>query len=95
VSRNSTYLAKHDFARAGVDYQLQGGSIDIEDHLAVGDAGDGQPKPQRPVCHFPEGLCIYTQVMLSRESHIALTAKFGGGEEGGKGGGATFGLSRA
>lgn len=62
------YLAKHDFARAGVDNQLQGGSIDIEDHLAVGDASDGQPKPQRPIGHFSEGLCTHTQVMASRVS---------------------------
>ncbi len=60
IDRTASYLAKHDFARAGVDYQLQGGSIHVEDHLAVGDAGDGQPKPQRPIGHFPEGLYTYT-----------------------------------
>ncbi len=74
TDRTASYLAKHDFARAGIDNQLQGGSIDIEDHLAVGDAGDGQPKPEWPVGHFPEGLRTHTQVMLSRVLYIALTA---------------------
>ena len=52
------YLAKHDLARASIDYQLQGCSIDIQDNLTVGDAGDGQAKPERPIGHLPE--CLQT-----------------------------------
>lgn len=61
-------LAKHDLARAGVDNQLQGGSINIQHHLAVGDTTDGQAKPQWPVCNLLECLqrfCLCADPPLS------------------------------
>ena len=52
------YLTKHDFAWAGIHHQLQGGCVHIQYHLTVGDAGDGQPKPQRPICYLPKSLHV-------------------------------------
>lgn len=65
------YLGKHDPARASVDYQLQGCSIDIQDDLTVGDAGDGQAKPERPIGHLPECLHI-TPVPASAAQHSQI-----------------------
>ena len=54
--RKRRHLAKHDLAGAGVQHQLQGGCIYIQHHLAVGDAGDGEAKPEGPISHLPECL---------------------------------------
>ncbi len=54
-------LAKHNLPRAGVHYQLQRLSIHIQHNLTVGDALDGQPKPQRPIGNLPERLQHSTQ----------------------------------
>ncbi len=83
VCPETAYLAKHDLARAGVDYQLQGGSIHIQHHLAVGYAGDGQPKPQWPICHFPKGLCTHTHTShavkaITTSSYSKLLGRGGG-----------------
>lgn len=49
-------LAKHDLAGTGVHHELKRLGVHIQHHLTVGDAFDGQPKPQRPIDHLPEGL---------------------------------------
>ena len=73
--QGATDLAKHDFAGAGVDHQLQGCSIHIEHDFAVGDTGDRQPKPQRPVCHLPECLQCSQGTLQTNQVHSDVAGR--------------------
>lgn len=56
LSGGEADLAKHDLSGTGIHHQLKRLGIHVQHHLTVGDALDGQPKPQGPIDHLPERL---------------------------------------